>query len=109
MPSLGIAQRPGGCVDPTDMPTQDAAPVSGVISGGCYVPSLEIGLQAIQLSPYRAGPAAARPQRLRGVRCFADMLLSPSPFGSRSVIRPRNNPPSSSQLRWVYDKAPRGA
>jgi hypothetical protein len=40
---------------------------------------------------------------------FPGMLLSPSPFGSRSAIRPRNLPPSSSQLSWGYDKAPRGA
>jgi hypothetical protein len=44
---------------------------------------LEIGLQAIQLSSYRAGPAAAHLRRLRDVRCFTDMLLFPFPFRSR--------------------------
>ncbi len=37
------------------------------------------------------------------------MLLSPSPFGSRSAIGPRNLPPSSSRLRRGYNEAPRGA
>ena len=37
------------------------------------------------------------------------MLLSPSPFGSRLGIRPRNIPPSSSHLRWEYDNALHGA
>src|SRR6185369_1935680 len=37
------------------------------------------------------------------------MLLSPSPFGSRSAIRPRNLPPSPSHLSWEYNRAPRGA
>src|SRR3954452_24538901 len=37
------------------------------------------------------------------------MLLSPSPFGSRSAIRPRNLPPSPSRLHRGYNRAPRGA
>ena len=37
------------------------------------------------------------------------MLLSPSPFGSRSAIRPRNLPPSPSRLNRGYNRAPRGA
>ena len=70
---------------------------------------LEIGLQAIQLSPYSAGPAAPRTRTPGHDRRFPGMLWSPSPFGSRSAIRPKNLPPSSSQLRWGYNKAPRGA
>src|SRR3954447_2262779 len=37
------------------------------------------------------------------------MLLSPSPFGSRSAIRPRNLPPNPSRLNRGYNRAPRGA
>src|SRR6266545_500323 len=37
------------------------------------------------------------------------MLLSPSPFGSRSAIQPRNLPPSPSRLNRGYNRAPRGA
>jgi hypothetical protein len=36
----------------------------GRLSGGCELASLEMGLQAIKLSPYRAGPPARRPIRL---------------------------------------------
>ena len=37
------------------------------------------------------------------------MLLFPSLFRSRLAIGPRNDPPSSSQLYWGYNKAPHGA
>src|SRR6266568_9243926 len=37
------------------------------------------------------------------------MLLSPSPFGSRSATQPRNLPPSPSRLNRGYNRAPRGA
>jgi hypothetical protein len=37
------------------------------------------------------------------------MLLSPSPFGSRSAIRPRNLPSSPFRLSRGYNRAPRGA
>src|SRR4051794_14242508 len=37
------------------------------------------------------------------------MLLSPSPFGSRSASQPRNLPSSPSRLNRGYDRAPRGA
>ena len=70
---------------------------------------LEIGLQAVQLSPYSAGPAAPHARTPGHGHCFPGMLWSPSPFGSRSAIRPRNLPPSSSRLHRGYNKAPRGA
>src|SRR3954463_2172146 len=64
MPSLGIAPHPGGCVGRPTKPTQDVAPVTGVVPADATLRLLEIGLQAIQLSPYRAGPSAHRPVRL---------------------------------------------
>src|SRR6266540_437198 len=39
-------------------------------------------------------------------RDFPGMLLSRPPFDFGLAIRPRNDPPSSSQLRWGYDRAP---
>jgi len=46
------------------MPTQDVAPVSGVFPADDSLHQLEIRIQAIQLSPYHAGPAALRFIRL---------------------------------------------
>jgi hypothetical protein len=44
---------------------------------------LETGLQAIQLSPYRADPPAHRPVRLGTVTGFLACYFPLSPFGSR--------------------------
>src|SRR2546430_5479103 len=70
MPSLGIAPRPEGCVDPGTRSTQGTAPVSGVFPADGCLHRLEIGLQAIQLSPYHAGPATHRLQRLNTIAAF---------------------------------------
>lgn len=51
-----IAPRPGGCIGHTTIPTQDVAPVSGVSPVGANFRILEIGMQAIKLSLYHAGP-----------------------------------------------------
>jgi hypothetical protein len=48
-----------------------------------------IGLQAIQLSPYHAGLAEQRFQRLLSVLSFVGRLLSPRPFGVRLAADPR--------------------
>jgi hypothetical protein len=70
---------------------------------------LEIRVQAIQLLAISRGSRNA-PSRTPGHgRYFPGMLLSPSPFGSRSAIRPRNLPSSSSRLSRGYNRAPRGA
>src|SRR5215471_6266679 len=52
------------------MPAQDAAPVTGVFPADDKLHLLEIGIQAIQLSPYHAGPAAPRPIRLGTAAAF---------------------------------------
>ena len=52
------------------MPTQGAAPVSGVFPADDALHLLEIGIQAIQLSPYHAGPAAPRFIRLSTTAAF---------------------------------------
>jgi hypothetical protein len=46
---LGIAPHPEGCTGQLMMPTQDAAPVSGVFPVGVQLHLLEIVVQAIQL------------------------------------------------------------
>jgi hypothetical protein len=48
---------------------------------GSHLP--ETGLQAIQLSPYRADPPARRPVRLGTVTGFLACYFPRSPFGSR--------------------------
>jgi hypothetical protein len=60
MTSLVIASRPGGCVDPADMSMQDVTPVSGIFPVDDTLRQLEIGIQAMQLWPYHAGPATRR-------------------------------------------------
>src|SRR5690349_19890549 len=64
MPSLGIAPHPGGCVGLPTRPSQDAAPVSGVFPTDGALHLLGIGIQAIRLSPYHAGPSTRRLIRL---------------------------------------------
>src|SRR3954453_4047037 len=54
-------------------------------------------------------PPTRRPRPLGPAAGFSGMLLSPSPFGSRSAIRPRNLPPSPARLNRGYNRAPRGA
>lgn len=74
--------------------------------GGSHLP--EIRVQVIKLSLYHAGPAAPRPIRL-GTAAALLAGYCPSPFGSRSAIRPRNLPPSSSRLYRGYHEVHRGA
>jgi hypothetical protein len=109
MPSLDIAPRPGGCTDPGTRPVQDAAPVTGVFPADGCLRRLEIGIQAIQLSPYHAGLATHRLQRLSTIVAFLACSCPRHLSDQGKAIRPRNIPPSSSHLRWGYDQAPRGA
>src|SRR3954470_11144071 len=64
MPSLGIAPGSEGCAGQPNESDAEPAPVSGVFPVDVNLHLLEIGLQAIQLSPYHAGLPAHRPQRL---------------------------------------------
>jgi hypothetical protein len=91
------------------MPAHDAAPVSGVFPAGASFHLLEIRVQAIQLLAISRGSRNAPSHTPGHGRYFPGMLLSPSGFPSRSAIRPRNLPPSSSRLRRGYNTAPRGA
>jgi hypothetical protein len=70
MPSLGIAPRPGGCAGRERMPMQDVAPVSDVFPADGYLHLLEIGVQAIKLSPYRTNRVAHRSIRLDTIAAF---------------------------------------
>ena len=66
-----------------DTPRQGPAPVTGVFPAGVDLRLLEAGIQAIRLSPYRAGRPAGRPVRLGTTRRFPGMLRSLFPHGSR--------------------------
>src|SRR5216684_2729369 len=109
MPSLGIAPHPGGCAGPAMMPAQDAAPVSGVFPAGASFHLLEIRVQAIQLLAISRGSRNAPSHTPGHGRYFPGMLLSPFGFPSRSAIRSRNLPSSSSRLSRGYNRAPRGS
>src|SRR5229473_4497590 len=109
MLSLGIAPHPEGCTGPFTMPAPGVTSASGAMPTDVSLRRLEIGVQAIQLSPYHTGPANASVPTPGPDRRFSGMRLSRSPFGSGLAIGPKNLPSSSSQLRWGYDKAPRGA
>src|SRR6266568_1952099 len=50
----------------------------------CELPPLDIGVRAMQLSPYRAGVAGPYHTRLLIRPAFQPCCLSPRPFGSRS-------------------------
>src|SRR5438128_7656233 len=109
MPSLGIAPHPEGCTGPFTMPAPGVTSASGAMPTDGSLRHLEIGVQAVQLSPYHAGPADASVPAPGPDRRFSGMRLSRSPFGSGLAIGPRNLPSNSSRLRRGYDKAPRGA
>src|SRR5712692_6166494 len=109
MPSLGIAPHPEGCTGLSTMPAPGVASASGAMPTDVTSRRLEIGVQAIQLSPYHTGPADASVPAPGPDRRFSGMRLSRSPFGSWLAIGPRNLPSSSSRLRRGSDKAPRGA
>src|ERR1700758_3800419 len=69
---------------------------------------LEIGVQAIQLSPYHAGPSA--PRSFAWTRPLISWhALVPSAFRHRVSHRTQEPPFSSSQLSWGYNRAPHGA
>src|SRR5215204_54374 len=91
------------------MPIQSVAPVTCVFPAGASFHRLEIGLQAIKLSPISRGSRDASFLTPEHDRRFPGRRLFPSPFGSRLAIGPRNVPPSSSQLRWGYNEALHGA
>src|SRR5229473_1589935 len=109
MPSLGIALHPEGCTGHSTKPAPGATSASSAMPTDATSRRLEIGVQAIQPSPYHTGPADASVPALGPDRCFSGMRLSRSPFGSGLAIGPKNLPSSSSRLRRGYDKAPRGA
>jgi len=85
------------------------APVSYVFPAGASFHQLEIGIQAVKLSPISRGSRDAPSLTSEHDRRFSGRRWSPSPFGLRLAIGPRNLPPSSSQLRWGYNEAPHGA
>src|SRR6266498_2901265 len=91
MPCQGIAPAPqeerGGR---PSIPPQGPVPVTGVFPAGVYLHLLETGIQAIQLSPYRADLPARRPIRLGTAAGFLACYFPRSPFRARSAIRSRD-------------------
>jgi hypothetical protein len=72
MSSLGIAPCHGRYVGHASKPSQDMASVSVAFPMDANFHRLEIGVQAIQLSPYHTGPSAHRPWQLSPVTdCLA--------------------------------------
>lgn len=72
MSSLDITPRRRGCVGHASKPSQDVASVSAAFPMDANFHRLEIRVQAIQLSPYHAGPSAHRPWQLSPVTdCLA--------------------------------------
>src|SRR5215472_14229108 len=62
------------------MSVQDAAPVSGVFPADGYLHLLEIGIQAVQLSPYCANRAARCSVRLDTAAAFLACSFPSRPF-----------------------------
>src|SRR5258707_1113925 len=85
------------------MPAQDAAPVTGVFPADDKLHLLEIGIQAIQLSPYHAGLAAPRPIRLGTAAAF---LACRSRLGAAAPLLPRARWCSSRRAPGQCRRAP---
>src|SRR5947209_485641 len=90
MPSLGIALHPEGRAGPSTMPARGVTSASGALPTDVSSHRLEIGIQAIQPSPYHTGPADASVRAPGPDRRFPGMRLSRSPFGSGLAIEPKN-------------------
>src|SRR6266568_6671582 len=81
MPGQGIAPAPQEeCGGRPSIPPQGPVPVTGVFPAGVYLHLLETGIQAIQLSPYRADLPARRPIRLGTAAGFLACYFPRSPF-----------------------------
>ena len=65
-------------------------PVTGVFPAGVYLHLLETGIQAIQLSPYRADLPARRPIRRARLPVSWHAVFPGHPFRARSAIRSRD-------------------
>src|SRR3954454_1563851 len=95
MPSLGIAPGSEGCPGQPNESDAEPAPVSGVFPVDVNFHLLEIGLQAIQLSPYHAGRPAHRPGHLDPVAGFLACSCPRSAF-RRWVSHQTHRPPFES-------------
>jgi hypothetical protein len=65
-------------------------PVTGVFPAGVYLHLLETGIQAIQLSPYRADLPARRPCAWARLPVSWHAIFPGHPFRARSAIRSRD-------------------
>src|SRR5690349_5388149 len=92
MPSLGIAPRPGGCAGRLLIPTQDAAPASGVFPMDADFHHLEIRDQAIQLFTISRGSRSTSPLRLSTIAAFLACYCPRSPFGSQVSHQTQEHP-----------------
>jgi len=79
----GHRSCPGGLRRATVHHAAGAAPVTGVFPAGVYLHLLETGIQAIQLSPYRADLPARRPIRLGTTAGFLACYFPRLPFRGR--------------------------
>src|SRR5437868_2002898 len=83
MPSLGIAPHPEGCTGPFTMPAPGVTSASGAMPTDGSLRHLEIGVQAVQLSPYHTGPADASVPAPGPVRRFFWHAIVPFTFRIR--------------------------
>jgi hypothetical protein len=109
MPSLGIAPGSGGCTALLHPWRQSRHRFQASFRRAWRSHLLEAGLQAIQLSPYRADLPAHRPVRLGTaagfLACYCPLHLS----DLGSAIRSRDISSHLCPLRGRYNTAPRGA
>src|SRR5271170_3130074 len=84
MPGQGIAPASQEeCGGRPSIPPQGPVPVTSVFPAGVYLHLLETGIQAIQLSPYRADLPARRPIRLGTTAGFLACYFPRLPFRGR--------------------------
>src|SRR3954465_12763032 len=109
MPSLGIA--PAAKVDQTEpvRPGHDGHRYQVSSSDRSKLLPLEIGVQTIKSSPYRAGPPAHRPRHLDPVTGFLPCSVPRHLSDSGKASDPADLPPSLSRLMRGCVSTPRGA
>jgi hypothetical protein len=82
----------------------DGVGSTDVLPTGVTVPSLETGLQALQLSPYRAGVAGRSPTRLQAPPashpCSCPLLRS----DSGQVFASKSSALNFGHLRWLFTR-----
>lgn len=107
--SFSLAHRAAGTPRKTHTARSRWRRGRGVVSSGCAVPPLGMGIQGSLAFPLARGPCRTTLVTPSGVSGFSALLLSPLAFAFRSGGWPRSLPPNFSCLGHGFSPASRGA